>query len=333
MPQFFRAANRWFLRFFVVEILLSLLTASAQDTPHRLILKDGSYQLVTKYEIKGERVHYYSSEREEWEDLPKSLVDWPATDKFEKEASNPPPEAVQLDKEAQHEHDVEETPLPLVAPGLRLPEESGVFLLDTFQGQPQIIELQQNAGDLNRNTKGNIFRGAVNPVASMKLTIELDGAHANMQSHVPVPSLYINVDSDEATSPLADQKAQPQQPQQPEQAMVPFDRFRILRAEVKNGKRIVGDVKRSPTGKMSQEQHFVKTTIDRINGGWFKVTPSEPLEPGEYALVEMMEKEGVNLGVWDFGVNPKAAANANPWKAEVKQENKPAPATPGTQSH
>jgi hypothetical protein len=298
----------------------------AQDAPHRLILKDGSYQLVTKYEVKGDRVHYYSSEREEWEDLPNSLVDWPATQKFEKEASTPSPEAVQLDKEA--EHDREAPALPLVAPGLRLPEDSGVFLLDTFEGQPQIVELQQNAGDVSRNTKGNILRATVNPIASMKQTIELEGAHASMQSHVPVPSLYINIDTppDETEATAREQKSGPQQPQQPMQAMVPFDRFRIVHAEVKNGKRIVGDVKRSPTGKMSQEQHFVKTTIDRISGGWFKVTPTEPLQPGEYALVEMMGKEGMNLGVWDFGVNPKAPANANPWKPEGKKnESNPAP--------
>src|SRR5579871_340462 len=329
------SANRFLLRLASAAILLPVALGSpaqdaAQDTVHRLILKDGSYQLVTKYEVRGDRVHYYSSEREEWEDLPKSLVDWAATDKYEKEASTPSPEAVQLDKEAEHEKEVEDTPLPQVAPGLRLPEDSGVFLLDTFQGQPQIVELQQNAGDVNRNTKGNIFRGAVNPIASLKQTIELEGAHASMQSHVSVPSLYINIDTPGDESPsspsASDQKhPEPQQPQQPVQAMVPFDRFRIVRADVTKGKRILGDVKRSPTGKMSQQQHFVKTTIDRISGGWFKVTPTEPLEPGEYALVEMMAKEGMNLGVWDFGVNPKAPANANPWKPEIKSGEAPKP--------
>jgi hypothetical protein len=310
--------------FLLVSALMLLLTLPAltQDLARRLILKDGSYQLVTKYEVKGNRVRYLSAERNEWEELPESLVDWPATEKYEKDraAGASVPEAVQLDKEIELEREREETQLPQVAPGLRLPEDSGVFLLDSFQGEPQILEIQQTAGDLNRNTKTNIFRGAINPAASLKQTIELDGAHAPVQSHVDVPSLYINVDA----APAPDQPATPKDSagpaaasQKSQQPTLPGDRFRIVRTEVKGSKRIVGDVKRQVTGKISQEQHLVKTTTTRVSGGWLKLTPTESLAPGEYALVEMMQegdKQGMNLYVWDFGVNPKAPANHNPWK-------------------
>ena len=319
-----------------------LLSGHAQDLARRLILKDGSYQLITKYEVKGDRVRYLSAERNEWEELPTALVDWPATETYERErtAGAAAPAAAGLELETARE--VEDAPLPEVAPGLRLPEDTGVFLLDTYKSEPQLVELQQSAGDINRNRKGNIFHAAINPVASTKVTIELEGEHAKVQSHVGVPSFYLNPEEDtvdqivsaakkdsgttngdkpsaNASSAAAQGSQSPQQPQQ----AAPPDRFRIVRAQVKGGKRIVGDVKRALTGKVSQEQHFEKTTITRVTGGWLKVTPTESLAPGEYALVEMMGKEGMNLYVWDFGVNPNAAANANPWKPAVKEAPKP----------
>ena len=298
--------------------LLCLLAIPAlaqnQEPAHRLILKDGSYQLVTKYEVKEDRVRYYSTEREEWEELPNSLVDWPATNKYESDrvAHASAPEAVQLDKELEHEDELKESRLPQVAPGLRIPEESGVFLLETFQGVPQLIEVHQAEGDINRDTKGNIFHGAVNPIAGLKVTLELDGAHAAIQSHVDVPALYIKPEesADEAQA-AASQSPAP---------LAPTDRFRVVHIDVKGNKRIIGDIKRQVTGKISQEQHFVKTTVTKVSGGWVKITPTESLSPGEYCLVEMMGKEGMNLYVWDFGVNPKAGANPNPWKPEVKSD-------------
>jgi len=307
--------------------------SSAQELARRLILKDGSYQLVTKYEIKGDRVRYYSAERDEWEELPSSLVDWPATEKYEKEraAGVAVPEAAEVDKELKEEKEVDEAQLPQVAPGLRLPEASGVFLLDNFKGEPQLVEMQQSEGDVSQSRKGNILRAAIDPLAGAKQSIELEGEHAKIQAHVAVPSIYLNVEDDSSQTPWENQPGtpkatnngesqsqQPQQPQQAEKAIVPFDRFRIVRVEARKDKRIVGDVKRGVTGKISSDQKYVKTTIDRVAGGWLKVTPAEDLAPGEYVVVEMMGAEGMNLEMWDFGVNPNAPPNANPWKAEAR---------------
>jgi hypothetical protein len=311
------------------------LHSPAQDLARRLILKDGSYQLVTQYEIKGDRVRYKSAERNEWEELPSSLVDWPATEKYEKgRATSPIPEAAALDKEKDKETEAQASQLPQVAPGLRLPEDSGIFLLDNFQGQPQLVEMQQTEADLNHNERANIFRGIA--MAGAKPTVELESEHASVHVHVAVPSIYINVDDQdprlppkgETASPQLSQpsldapRAEPERPQQPAQAIVPFDRFHIVRVKVKGGKRSLSALKRNATGKLSQDQDFVNTTLDRISGGWFKLTPTHDLEPGEYVLVEIQGNEGMNLYLWDFGVNPNAPANANPWKPEVKDEMK-----------
>jgi len=321
----------------LAAVLALNLQTPAQDLARRLILKDGSYQLVTKYEIKGDRVRYKSAERDDWEELPSSLVDWPATEKYEKDRANSAiPEASAIDKETDADRAAELSHLPQVAPGLRLPDDSGIFLLDNFQGQPQLVELQQSEGDINRDTKANILRGVI-PAAGAKQTVELEGEHAVVHAHVAVPSIYINVNDEPDAAPPSGQTASAQQsqpsldaprpeqrgserqgPQQPEQPIVPFDRFRIVHTKVKNGKRIVGDFKRAPNGKITQDQNFVKTTIDRVRGGWLKLTPTENLAPGEYALIEMKGNEGMNLYVWDFGVNPTGPANANPWKPDVK---------------
>ena len=297
---------------------LSAVPAPAQTLAKRLILKDGSYQLATKYEIHGDRVRYYSAERGEWEEVPNSMIDWDATEKYEQGRLHgaPSPEAVQLDKELEAEQKAFEARSPQVAPGLRLPEEGGIFLLDTYQNQPQLAELQQSGGELNRNTKSNILRAAINPLASAKQTIELPGDHAKIQSHAAVPSIYANLDAGQgATGAAPAASAEPPPPP-------PAERFKIIRVEAKGGKRIAGAVKIAVTGKMKTDERFVAATVTPMTGGWAKITPTEPLPPGEYALAEMLGKEGMNLYVWDFGVNPSAPANAFAWKPDAKEVQK-----------
>jgi hypothetical protein len=311
--------------FALVFSSLAQVPAPAPTQARRLILKDGSYQSVTKYEIHGDRVRYFSAERGEWEEVPNALIDWDATDKFEQGRlqGKPAPEAVELDKELEAERKAEQARSPQVAPGLRLPDEGGIFLLDTYQNRPQLSELQQSGGELEKNTKSNILRAAINPLAGVKQTIELPGAHARIQSHTTVPSLYINIDANEgAPASLQAATGEP-----PPLAPSKSDRFKIIRIEVKGGKRVAGAIKIAVTGKMKTDERFVAATVTTMTGGWVKLTPTEPLTAGEYAIAEMLGKEGMNLYVWDFGVNPAAPANPSAWKPDPK-EAQPKPDQP-----
>lgn len=177
----------------------------------RLILKDGSYQGVIKYQVIGDRVHYFSSERYTWEDIPNELIDWDASRKFAaaEAAGNTPSRAREVDADAERERAEEEAKSPTVSPGIRLPESGGVFLLDVYQGKPELNELLQNGADVKKNTAGNILRGAINPIASAKQTIELKGQHARVQAHVGDPFIYVNIDQDQDPTNTQSRSARP----------------------------------------------------------------------------------------------------------------------------
>lgn len=284
--------------------------AAAQQNPKRLVLKDGSYQTTTKWEVKGNRVRYFSAERFDWEELPNDLVDWAATDKYNKEHENQRTvSAAEIAAQDEAERKAEENQTPTVAPGLRLPDGGGVFLFDQFKGQPQLVELVQEGGELNKHTGKNILRAALNPLAlSSKQTIELKGLHARVQAHGAQPTIYVNVDTSGANS---DQQGAAKPAQKPDTDQLP-DRYRIIRVEQRKDGRVIGNLSVAIYGRVSEKENWVKTTSTAV-GDWMKVTPAEPLVPGEYALVEMLDKKQMNLYVWDFGVNPAAPANPSAW--------------------
>ena len=151
--------------------------AAAQAQSKRLMLKDGSYQLATKWEIRDDRVRFFSVERNEWEEIPNSLVDWDATKQYEADraAGKMSKEASELEKEMQEERQEEELRSPHVAAGLRLPPEGGVYALDTYLALPELVPLDQSTGEVNRHTGHNVLRAAINPLGGTKHTIEVAG--------------------------------------------------------------------------------------------------------------------------------------------------------------
>jgi hypothetical protein len=267
----------------------------AQQRTQRLILKDGSYQSVVKYEVQGDRVHYLSAERYEWEDIPSSLIDWDATKKYEADLSSGKLRTPRAETaEEKEEREKEEANSPQIAPGLHLPGSGGVFLFDQYQGKPELAEIMQNGGELNKNSGKSVMRSTINPLASSKQSIELKDERAKVQSHLPRPVIYIDIDEG---APSGTEIA---------------DRFRLVRVAVKKDARIVANLKVTFTGKASEQSIAVPAQVEKLGTGqWVKLTPAQDLAAGEYAVVEMLDQQEMNLYVWDFGVNPKAPANPN----------------------
>jgi len=278
-------------RFLVVAwLILFVLTVPATAQPgKRLILKDGSWQGITKYEVVGARTRYFSSQRFEWEEIPYELVDWKATEEWNAQPMHIPP-----DDEEERSGLAPLTPDTLtVAPGLRLPMAGGVYLFDSFSGSPSLVELKQSQGVLH-HSNSSVLHSAINPRYSFKQRLELRGSHARLQSHVPVPQIFVKISvSDQA------------------QQIAPSDRYRIVKLNPNEDSRTLADVNVSVTGKQSQTQQFVPARIEGFGEGWLKVIPLRALEPGEYALVEMLDQNRFNVYAWDFGVDPHAPGNPN----------------------
>lgn len=304
-----RIRSRWLLVLAVAMLCGGVYTAAqVVSQPEvrkakRLILKDGTYQMATKWEVQGDRVRYLSAERFEWEELPNALVDWPATEKYERDhaSGSVSQETREISAELEAERKEEEARAPTVAPGIRLPGMGGVFLLDNYKGQPQLVELVQSGGEINKQMGKNILRAALNPLASVKQSIELKGERAPVQAHEGRPVVFVDVEP--GSEPAAGEKP-----------LGPTQRFRLVRLQRRKDSRLVGNLKIALTGKVSQQQTFIPAEVQPFSSEWVRVTPTASLEPGEYALVEMLGEKQINLYVWDFGVDPNAPANPTAWK-------------------
>lgn len=248
----------------------------------KLILKDGSFQIVSKYEVIGNRVRYYSVERGEWEEIPASLVDWPATRK----AAAQPNKRAERAAEIAHNVDLAEHPGALdvdaglgLPPGVLLPSGQGMFALDGRK----ILKLKQDLAKSKLN-KGRFLASVIIPVPvlSKKYTIYLDGKHAATRISDSEPVFYYRSSSN----------AQP--------------RIQLLRTKVK-GKRREIEFLSSFYGEKSTQANEIPLNLQQIYGDTYRLMATEDLAPGEYVLAQIDPGEGLDLYVWDFGVDRSPA--------------------------
>jgi hypothetical protein len=298
----------------------------------RLFLKDHSYQIVMSYRIQGDRVLFVSAERDGVEEeIPIALIDFDATHQWEEahpptaddNAAQPPASFPAIDPELLKEEDERRALTPEVAPDLRLPVQNSVLALDEFQGTSELVPLAQSAGDLNDTTGHSIVRSAIDPMAAAHQIVQLRGDRSAVQLHGNQPVLYLRIDGDAGTStggtPLIVDTHGALSAQGTSPGGAADSRYVIVRVDVRQGARVIASFNPGKLGEGHSEEDAIETTAEVLPGGhWKKVTPRTTLPLGEYALMEVISPQEVNLGVWYFGVHPSSPENRDALKPEPK---------------
>lgn len=263
----------------------------------KLVLKDGSFQMVRDYEKNGDRIRYFSLERGAWEEIPAGLVDWDATAKAEK-ATTAADDALAAKIHKQEEAQRIETTIDVdaslqVGGGAFLPPGEGMFAVEG----KSVIPIPQ-VGTAVRNDRKNQLKRVLSPLPIIpgKRNIELDGKRATLRINSANPEFYLRelTTEDEQESGL--ERTSRQSTTGPE--------VELLRATVKGNRRIIESVRSFMGEEVGRENKTISIQEWTVAKRVYRFTLSEPLPPGEYALAELLPG-GLNLFVWDFGVDER----------------------------
>jgi hypothetical protein len=245
----------------------------------KIVLKDGSYQLAREYSVQGDRVRYWSVESSQWEEIPASLVDWDATHKSEAEFAARDAELkakIRASALAQRTKDIDVDLTLEIKPGLFLPDGLGLYALDRNN---TIRQMKQSTAEVKQSTGREVERILSGvPMIPGKATMDIPGTRAAMRISTAEPEFFMR----------------PVDRREP--------RFRLLRAQVKNGHRLIDSISLRFTGEEKHNVTDIEIQTWVPATGVYRYTVDERLEPGEYAFVEMTA-DGISAYVWDFGVD------------------------------
>jgi hypothetical protein len=259
------------MRRFALAFLVFLAAAFAVNV--KLYLKDGGFQLAREYQVQGNRVHYYSVERSEWEDIPTDLVDLKKTEaEINENKKKIEAEAKILSEEDKAERELQNEIM-------KIPQNPGVYIIEGKETR----KFKAAESTVHTNKGRSVLR-ALSPVPLVtgKATLEINEAHSLNVLTSDRPELYIQLEREE--------------------------RFGIVKLTPQKGVRVVEKITSIPvTKEMVEEPEEVEIFRKQLTpDGLYKIWPQNPLEPGEYAVVEF-EPGKLNMQVWDFAYKPGAA--------------------------
>jgi hypothetical protein len=245
----------------------------------KLILKDGTFQLVREYSVDGDRVRYWSLERSDWEEIPSSLVDWDATKKAEADDAQKEKELAEKERErklAEETAGVDQVDASLeVHPGLLLPDGVGMFALASRQFVPLKQDTAESKIDVEREVEKTLS-GV--PTVPSRHRIELPGKRSDIRFSTGDLEFFMRTD---------DQRE---------------PRMTLVRAHLRGDARLIETESESVVEDATDQGDEVSTLLWDLAPGVYRFTIDRDLPAGEYAFVEQTA-DGIDLDVWDFGVD------------------------------
>jgi hypothetical protein len=262
---------------FAAALLLSVLADPRLAWANqKLCMKDGTYQVVSSYEIQGDRVRYFSVERAEWEEVPASLVDFDATERAQEEAKANQKKQLEEAKQVEQERFFKPPDQGMeVARGIRLPGDDGIFTVDG----KRLVRLAQSAGEVVTDKKRAAMVLAVPlPVLKARSLVLLEGAKATIRLNDPWPVFYVQSAEGLGT------------------------KLELVRLKPGKESRVLEDVDtgRGKNAKATEERTMVPLKRKEAAPNLYTLRPLQPLEAGEYALGEVVDDK-LSLDVYDFG--------------------------------
>jgi hypothetical protein len=259
-----------------VGLLFLFLAVVLLGDTFRLYLKDGDYHLIREYQVEGDRVRYFSTERGEWEEIPKALVDLEKTEREHKA------KGAEVAKEAQEADEEEKAEREQRREIASIPIDAGAY----YKVGDQIKALPAADYQVITSKKRKTLQVlSPIPIVPGKASVVIQGDHSKFTVGEDRPEFYLR---------LAKQ-----------------ERFGIISLTPKKNVRVVENISMIPVTKQNfEERKQMDAFQQQLADGLFKVWPEKPLTPGEYALVEFSndEEDGeINLLVWDFAYKPAQA--------------------------
>jgi hypothetical protein len=251
----------------------------------KLMLKDGGFQLVREYSVEGDRVRYYSIDSGQWDEMPADLVDWEKTKSVAAEEAKRDADAVAKAKSQERAREAQLLDIDAsveAAPGVFLPPGEGLF---AFDGQT-VLKLAPAPID-SKISKSNVVERVFTPIPIVptRHNISIHRPHAEYRVSNGQPEFYMRL------------------------AAGPEPELELIRAITRGDMRQIEKL-----DELFGQKKFRKDSlpIQRwvVAPGLYRFTLGVPLEPGEYVLAEAVQDNGLNLYVWDFGVDPASKSEA-----------------------